>query len=532
MVLDGLPTGGDSRFHVRWVDGFTAEIWNQHIWPRWLDDDYRGLGGPVFYFYPPLGYAAAAALGPPAALTADLRLVVLALALRFLSGAFCYLWLARVTSGGIALAGAFLYVAAPYHLIVDLYIRTSYAELWGFVWLPLMLYSCERLRERPRTGFVLLAVVWAALVLSHLPSAIVAAFVPFAYALASQGWVPARWLQLLGAMGLGLLLAAFALLPALMLLDEVGGEALLTAQRPWAESFLSLQLFRDEPAKAGVTALNLGLLAVVLATLGVVRRQFGLGCHDRWLLGTGAVGVCAGLMTTSLSTPLWWLPVLPYVQFPWRFNLVLSLALSGLSAGLLPRLASAVPPPRLLLAGLGGGLLVSLAIDGYGLVKFWPDGEQGEARVERAYRDIDVPQHLPLEWLPRTASAGVDLLVANEGPKTPVVIEGEARVLDWSSAGEPFRVEATSPARIVVPRFHFIGVDVRANGDPIEDMAPYGPLGLVSVELPPGRYEITIAQRVLAVEWWGLAISGLALAVLVLILASSTTAARLGLKPG
>ena len=530
-ILDGLPTGGDSRFHVRWVDGFTRELWDGTILPRWLNDGLLGYGSPVFYFYPPLGYVTAAGLGPPDALGADLRLIILTIALRALAGLASYLWLARAAPAGTALAGALLYVSAPYPLIVDSYLRGAYAELWGFVWLPLMLHAVERIRARSQAGFAELALAWAGLLLSHLPSAIVAASVPFVYALVRQGWQPGSLVKLLAAMVLGLLLAAFALLPALALLDEVGRAALLTAQRPWADGFVGIGLLRDEPAKAGVTLLNLGMLTVAIVAIGTARSRFDLGGRDRWLLATGAIALVAAFMTIPLSAPLWHLlPPLPYVQFPWRFNLVLSLALAGLMPAVLLRLARIRRLDRLLRLALWAGVVAGLAIDAFGLYKYWPDGERGAARVAEARRAIEVPQHLPLEWVPRTASGGVDLLLADRGPKRPIVIEGEARVLGWSSGGRPFRVDVATEARIVVPRLHFTGVEVRADGRAIEHVAAWGPLGLVCFTLPPGRHELTIEQRMLPVEWTGLVISVLGLALLIAVSSSRSLAARAGLR--
>ena len=81
-------------------------------------------------------------------------------------------WLARETGTRTApLVGAIVYMAAPYHLL-DLYVRGAFAEFAGYAVLPLLMLAIRRLADRPRAAPVLLAVAYAALLLTHLPTAL------------------------------------------------------------------------------------------------------------------------------------------------------------------------------------------------------------------------------------------------------------------------------------------------------------------------------------------------------------------------
>lgn len=513
MVLHGAPTGGDSDFHIRWISHFTDQFWHGDGYPRWLNDDYRGYGNPVFYYYPPLGYIVAAFLPPPPLqLPADARLVAALILVRALAGFACYLWLTQLVSRRTALGGALLYVMAPYHLTVDLYVRTSYSELWSFVWLPLMLYCSERIRLDARPAILGLALSYAALIMSSLPAAVMVAFVPFVYLLLRHGWSVKPQLQVLLAVGLGIALSGVALVPALTLMDEVMSSALITAQRPLGQSFIGLRLLLEEPAKGGVTLVNLGLLGLVLASLWLVRAAFALDGVDRWLLAVSAVAVIAAFMVTPLSEPLWrLLGPLHYVQFPWRFNVLLELCLAALVPGVLLRLLLGPRRPwsRPLALLLGAGLLGWFAIDAFGLYRYAPDGPSGPARVAQARSQINDPRDLPLEWLPRDAAGAVATLVADSGPKEPIITAGRGDVgqVEESAAGARFHIRAESEVRVVFPRFFFPSVGVLRDGEVVENVAPSADLGLVTFVLPQGDHEIELVRRTLPEEWLGLAVS-------------------------
>jgi hypothetical protein len=56
--------------------------------------------------------------------------------------------LRRFASETAAIVGAVVYLASPYHLTVDLYMRAAFAEFWAFVWMPLIYFTEDVMRKR------------------------------------------------------------------------------------------------------------------------------------------------------------------------------------------------------------------------------------------------------------------------------------------------------------------------------------------------------------------------------------------------
>jgi uncharacterized membrane protein len=138
------------------------------------------------------------------------------------SGICAFLWLSTISARWIAVAGALLYMLAPYHLAVDLYKRTALPECWALVWIPLLLYltykiAARKIIARKRPAFVSFAVVYALLILSHPVSALIFSYIPVLAALL----LPAKGQRLRSLRGtvegmlLGIGLSCFYLIPAL-----------------------------------------------------------------------------------------------------------------------------------------------------------------------------------------------------------------------------------------------------------------------------------------------------------------------------
>jgi hypothetical protein len=207
-----------------WHTNFSTQLLAGDLYPRWLLDMNGGLGSPVFFFYAPLPYYITALLAPflhggtygLAHLGASLSLALVA------SGLTAYLWLGETTGrASAAAAAAVVYMLAPYHLGVDVYTRGAFAEAWAFVWMPLVLYFVRRLLTAG-DAFPLalpgLALGYAALVATHLPTTLIFSLVPPCYALFGAGAPTQRKRVLLltvGGMSLGIGLACIYLLPAL-----------------------------------------------------------------------------------------------------------------------------------------------------------------------------------------------------------------------------------------------------------------------------------------------------------------------------
>jgi hypothetical protein len=309
---------------VRLNDGFWIDwVWLQQFadglskglaYPRWLPLSHGGLGSPVFYYYPPLAFYAASAfvfLG----LNTYEALVATFAAASLLSGAGVYLWLKDQTRAAATLMGALLYMIAPYQLF-DFYQRGAIAEFVASAVMPFVLWGIRRMIFGQRHAFALTAMSFAALLMSHLPLALLASLFLFApYALIAARQRPTMLLKIAGALAAGAALAAIYVVPALMLEPYRSSADLWTLPylQPsnwslWSADAWSLKEYRAVLVMIGAIAIP--LIALLLRQ----RSVWGLWSLACLALAAGAVPL------------LWTLPPLRAVQFPFRLLPVAELA--------------------------------------------------------------------------------------------------------------------------------------------------------------------------------------------------------------
>jgi hypothetical protein len=502
----GRNFGHDANFALtalHWMDsGMAAGRW----WPRWVPETHWGLGGYTFYTYPPLAYWAAALLKRLSGLgVADtLALAVMLWRLGFLLG--CYLWLRRHVAPAAALAAAALAALLPYAAIINPWMRFAHAEIAGAALLPFLLIAIERAAEhRDGRGLPGLALGFAALALTHLPTTALVAHVAPLYAWAYAGPRAALRVVAGGAAGAGL--AACFLLPAAGLLRQANFEGL--DDGTWERSLLGWSALRG-------TATWVQFILSVWAASGLA---VAAAVFFRWQVPT-AVPLRRGAMLlllvavalmTVVTLPLWvLLPQLRAIEFPWRAAGLLTPALAGLAALALAAGGARARQGALALGLLGAALppVFLLAVTQLGNPR-WPRFLPAEERLARA---IASPRGASPEHLPATAVAagwrslfdGAETAPGPEPHPRPVPPPGTTRL----PAG--FLVsEAT--ASFALPQFHFPGWLARdAAGQPLPVRAR--PDGFLEVVVNHSARGIRIEAGVTPWEWAGWAVTGLSAA--------------------
>lgn len=324
---------------ISWADQFTAEMRRGILWPRWLPQSHGGLGAPVFYFYPPLAFWITGLFGLAGLATWPSLLAAFATLLAASGGAM-YLWLRDL--GARALPGALLYMALPYHLF-DFYRRGALAEFASFAVLPLVALALRRAADG--RGFGWLAASYAALVLTHLPMALLASLFLVA-PLAVHHIIERR--AALVPIGLGLVaglgLSAAYLVPALSLQHAVAIDQL------WAMG--QYQAGRWSIWHPGQWASPAGMqLTLTLAGVLAIAAIIALPGRGRFwsLLALTILAIVLGVVPG-----VWSLPLLAKAQFPWRalavveFALVTALAMAPLR----PLVLAVATTPALFLSAL------------------------------------------------------------------------------------------------------------------------------------------------------------------------------------
>ncbi|HEX7821822.1 MAG TPA: 6-pyruvoyl-tetrahydropterin synthase-related protein [Sphingobium sp.] len=278
-------------FNYIWTSQFAAAMQHGDLYPRWLPGSFEGLGSPTFYFYPPMTYWLTGGLDALGLSTLQ-AINMGALLLLFVSGVTMHMWLSH--RGTHPLAGAILYMLLPYHQL-DFWMRGALAEFAAFIWLPLIALAIDRLPHR--RGVLLLALSYAGLLITHMPTAMLSAFFLIAPLIGVRAWADRRViLPALIAGGIAVGLAGFYLVPALTLQDAIFSQML------WTPGY--------QPAAWTVWTLNFGLMpctALGLAFLAWPSRSV-------WTV----IVVVGGLAALNLIPFLWNIPPLSRAQFPWR----------------------------------------------------------------------------------------------------------------------------------------------------------------------------------------------------------------------
>ena len=246
------------------------------------------------------------------ALSVSYRLLLTWAVILWASGMAMYAWLRRETGNGkIALWGAIVYMAAPYHLF-DHFVRGALAEFTVYLFLPLVFLSIRR----P----VLLGFSYAGLIVSHLPVALlVSATVLPAYLLFRMR----KPLELAraavgGTLGLGL--AAIYLLPALTL------QGWISAASFWTRYFHIENWYLLAPDRWPEPTVMYIVISCTIAWTFLAAGHLPILSQTRRCVLLGAVALACLVLMTGLVPWFWQLPELAKVQFPWRLLVVVEFA--------------------------------------------------------------------------------------------------------------------------------------------------------------------------------------------------------------
>lgn len=518
----GGTQGHDLFHHLLSGHYFAKQLWQGELYPRWLMAMNGGFGSPTFFFYPPLPYYVSALFAGPAALPhqAVYPLLASASVALLLSGVFAYLWLRSFTPPGRALAVSLLYLALPYHLAMDLYARFALAEFWAFVWAPLILLGQDLATRRLRGGLPLLTLALALLAYSHLPSLLLMLGLISLRAL-WQAWrshslVPCG--LTLGAILLGLAMAGALLLPALLDQGAISMELMRGGMFDFRRNFLDrLPTGMDDWRFRGHLAWQSVLtMALLLLAWAATREPY----HPE-LLCWGAIGVAAFLMMLPPSQPIWQLlPPLQRVQFPWRLNLILTLATVAV-------VALGTPAQRHW-QGLWWGLLLLTLISTFLYVRHAPLTQAPDRFAIGAEFDS---KRSAREYRPRQVPGGLfapSLLAWKEEFLPPISTDQAGaswEVLTWQPRRIVLEVSASAPTRLVLHQYDYPGWQARLD-DALALTVSANHQGLLQVWVPAGRHQLSL---ILEARWPerignGLALGGLL--VWLVLAARAASAAR------
>lgn len=326
---------------------------------RWVPDMGYGFGFPLYNFYPPLPYligqifrVVGFTFVNTVKLTFLLSFIVSGITMYFFAKEFFGKW------GGIL--SAVFYIWAPYHS-VDVYVRGAMNEAWALCWFPLIFLTSYKLIKEKKEILkyaIYVLISWFLLFTSH--NLMVLIFTPvfavwcFYFLYKEKAWKRLKNLISSGIIALGL--AAFFTLPAVFEQKYVQVSTLIAGYYEYIAHFATIKqllisrfwgygpsvwLENDGmPFQVGHIHWILSIIIFLSIIIPVIKKfrknkDIKLSGILVIVLFFFFVGWMSTFMAHLRSSFIWKIiPPLKFVQFPWRFLTLATLAFSFISGSL------------------------------------------------------------------------------------------------------------------------------------------------------------------------------------------------------
>jgi hypothetical protein len=520
MAWRGTSCGQDLDFHLQnWLE--VVAQWRQGVlYPHWAGSANYLAGEPRFVFYPPLSWMLGGALGvflpwswTPLAFTL-VALMGAGLSFR----AMAREWMAE----DHAVIAACLYIVNPYMLFVA-YERGAMAELLAAVWVPLLvLYGL-----RQKRALLPLSLSVAAIWLTNAPAAVMGCYalavLVAVAALRDKSWRLVG--RAMGGVGLGLGLAGFWLVPAAFEERWVEISRAIGPLMHIEDSFLFgyVKLAGVSPEERFDTVYHNQVLQmvswIVVALVVGAALAAWMGRRRRVAIWMPliVVGAAIGALQLRWSDMVWrFVPELKYLQFPWRWMMVLGLvfaALAGIAIQREQTTRRAVALRGALMLALAGAMAVLSS------AFFWqPCDEEDNAQAQistfhaTGFEGTD-------EYTPKGADnsqiqPGIAVVEVVSGPSDERAeaggnsrkIQAQIKIDRWDAENRSVTVTSPQTSYAVLRLMDYPAWHVTRNGAESEDR-PHRGDGLMVIPLQVGRNQISVRWRVTRDQWAGMALS-------------------------
>jgi len=463
---------------------------------RWVPDLGAGFGFPLFNYYPPLVYYLG--LIPHFFGMSFIGSIKILFILGiFISGISMFL-LAKEFWGNLGgLVSAVFYIFAPFHAF-EVYVRGDLAEFWALALLPLVFWSFYRLFKDKKIQFFIVTVFSLSLLLiSHNITVLIS--IPFLflwiiyfliYFRSKDNLLVAFWVLLFG---FGL--ASFFLIPAWFEKSLVQVESLTSGYFDFRNHFINLrQLLFNFPSFAQFTAGNassvvVGLIYWVTTFLAVVLGIWEVRktkSYSVLILFFALMLVIFSFMTNSHSHLIWErFSVLAFVQFPWRFVGLIIFCCSFMAGFITKPFLRIKKAYKILLFSFFMTIFIVLNLGYFKPKEFLNISDKDFLNGDFYKKEQRGSLY---DFLPKTVKVFPDFSADD-----PKILIGKAKVSDFSKKSDYFKANVevfdNNPSVIFLSVFNFPNWKVLMDGNQIS--LKNNPSGLIAVEVPPRKHEIT-----------------------------------------
>lgn len=353
LLHSGFPLGHDLQAHLTYTYLFDRALEAGQFPVRWTQGVRAGDSQPLFNFYQPGFYylVQLVHLAVPS-LASSIKIALLAL---WGLGAVFMFRLNAHRGWMPAALGAVVFAGAPY-LLLDVNVRSAYPEFAAIMFAVGALWALARLFEAPGAARAVgLGCLLAGALVCHLPATLI--FAPVLIGSAIRAGLEATdrrrayvWCAAAVLVAAGL--SAFYVIPALGERDLIRMGALTAGDFDYRNHFVEpAQWMRFDwgfgssvrgpgdtmSFQVGVVQWIAIAAALACSLAAAARKRL---TRDDWdLVFWLGVIAFALFMTTAASMPVWSAtPQLSYLQFPWRFLMLVAVACGCLAANLVARL--------------------------------------------------------------------------------------------------------------------------------------------------------------------------------------------------
>ena len=502
-IIFGVPSNIDLSNHFRFALPFYEAIQQGNFYPGWLAESNAGYGDASFRFYPPALYylLAIARIVSGNWYIATLS-VVTVLSVAGVIGV--YFWARQFLPNHVAIWAGIFYALAPYHLN-QLYQAFMLAEFAGAAVLPFVLAFTERVYRHKRVIDVAgLAVSIAALVLTHLPLAVVGSLTLALYALLRIE--KDQWFSGLGRIAIaGILgLAASACYWTTVVAELSWIRADNIKPDPSVDFRRNFVFSTFSPDNLNVWWMNILVFASVAMfwpCVMIFHRSSQNRSKSSIQRSAAFVALFSLFMATPLSRPIWTvLTPLQQVQFPWRWLIITSIAASVALASVIPVWLSMLHDKRrpLLLFALGT-IIISIAFSGSHTVREakFLGSAQFETKLHELPGSTSVSQWWPV-WVKEPWEEMNSLVDARSR---------NVSVKSWTPEKRSFQVGAGEANEVRVRTFFYPHWIATADNKTLKVRPDYD--GAILIAVPKTETLVNLEFREPPRTYWAAAITGL-----------------------
>ena len=469
---------------------------------RWIPDMGYGYGYPQFNYYGPFPYYLMEVFHLMGFGFLDSTKIGFILSILVSAYGMYLLGKSLWGTGGGLISSAF-YIYGPYRA-VNIYVRGAMGETWGMAFLPFIFWSIKEVLENHKNAKLWLALSLAALLTSHnITSIISIIFIAawFIFLIYYKGFRPPqviRQVKNILISGLwGFFISAFFTLPAFFEREYVHIETILMGYFNYLAHYVGLKqlLFSTH---FGYGSSELGPNDNVLLSPGILHWAFPIlvvillfwfrrSKELRYSLLFLLLGWFSLFLIHPRSTFIWQsLPILSFVQFPWRFLTIATFCFAVVSGAVV-----AIMPKKIKLKSFFVGLIVLIVIF-FNVGYFKPrivlnitDADKFSGDAWQKQLTISIFDYLPIYAKhPPTQKA----------PDTPSFLEGEGEVkggekgTDW----QEWEISVNSQvSKIIFPIYDFPVWTARVNGQK-NIITHDNELGLITLLLNKGANKVSL----------------------------------------